>query len=880
MSAAPAGPPGWSTRLLTGWARLVVRRPGRVLAAILALGAVSAFATTRLRINSNQLDLIRQDLPEVQELKRVIDMIGGAGDLVIALRSSDPKLLRAVADDVDARLEADKANVRYVTYKLPVEFIRQNLGLFVETKDLESARTRINAYLRDALRRANPFFMEIRPTEPVKLDLADLVAKYNHVGKKSLGDDYHASDDGQMLVLLVKPMWDSNALGQTKRYVDELQADLARYSASNGRGVRLVESYERTVPPAGVVTYGLTGVYKMAVDDSFAIADSLGPVSALAFLAILLITAVFFRRVAPTVIVVSGMALGTVIAMGFAWLVFRELNMVTGILGGILMGFGVDYGIQYIYRARIELGAGKPYERALEDALVSAGRPASVAAVVTAGSFFILLVSEFRGFSQFGLLAGCGTLLIALTLFTWSPAILSLMGRRDPTWPARLVGTTPPPRERNEHGERRIPNPPRLLAIAGVLVAVLCAAAVPWRASPDGHPRAFPARLLDGVRFDYDTRALLPAYQPSVELQDEINDRFGTSADAVAVYTRDLAETKEVYDEIAGHPDKYPSVAFPVLSVYTFMPPADRAGANAAILRAWHAELSDIDVAALPPELQDQAHTFLTALDAKPYPVEQVPEVYASQFRELPTTRPENRGYLTFLSAREDLRNGKAMLRFVDEVRTIRVASGREYHAAGQPILYAMLARTVLHDGYVTVVLAALWILLMHFADFRSVKLALASVIPLVVGLATMLGILALAGWPLNFMNIIILPILLGFGVSHGLYLLHRFLEGTSPVVALESVGAAVASSTLTAIAGFGALLVASHNGLKSMGLVACLGLATTLLVSFTVLAAVLQMLHDRRAPSPVPQPAAAPGFPAPAALRAATSDAPVPPEP
>jgi uncharacterized protein len=135
----------------------------------------------------------------------------------------------------------------------------------------------------------------------------------------------------------------------------------------------------------------------------------------------------------------------------------------------------------------------------------------------------------------------------------------------------------------------------------------------------------------------------------------------------------------------------------------------------------------------------------------------------------------------------------------------------------------------------------------MHFADFRNTKLALASVIPLGVGLLMMLGVMSLIGEKLNFMNVIILPILLGFGVSHGLYLLHRFLEGTSPVVALRSVGAAVASSTLTAIAGFAALLGASHLGLKSMGLIACIGLTTTLVVSFTVLAAVLQLMHDQR---------------------------------
>jgi predicted RND superfamily exporter protein len=245
--------------------------------------------------------------------------------------------------------------------------------------------------------------------------------------------------------------------------------------------------------------------------------------------------------------------------------------------------------------------------------------------------------------------------------------------------------------------------------------------------------------------------------------------------------------------------------------------------------------------------VQKNAEFFKEVLARRPFGVEGVPQVYADEFKSLPTTKPENQGYLTFIYPRVDLRNGKDMLRFVDQIKHIPTASGKVYRAAGTTMLFGTLARTVLRDGYVTVILATLWILFMHYMDFRSVKLAAASVIPLGVGLVMMLGLMSMTNHQLNFMNIIILPILLGFGVSHGLYLLHRFLEGTSPVVALRSVGAAVASSTLTAIAGFGALFAAQHNGLKSMGLVACLGLTTTLIVSFTVLAAVLQLIHDQR---------------------------------
>src|SRR5690606_1862314 len=128
---------------------------------------------------------------------------------------------------------------------------------------------------------------------------------------------------------------------------------------------------------------------------------------------------------------------------------------------------------------------------------------------------------------------------------------------------------------------------------------------------------------------------------------------------------------------------------------------------------------------------------------------------------------------------------GKNMLAFADQTAEIETEQG-VFHSAGLPVLYAKLARIVLFDGKLTVLLAAVWILLMHYLDFRSVKLALASVIPLGVGLVMMLGMMAIMDERLNFMNIVMLPLLLGFGVSHGLYLLHRFLEGTSPLVALR----------------------------------------------------------------------------------------------
>jgi uncharacterized protein len=820
------------TRWATSYANVIVKHPGKVLLLLLALGAVSGWLTTKLTIESDQLALISQDLPEVKEVKRIIDMVGGAGYLMLAIRGDDVATLKKTSDALNEALLAAKDEngqpyVRFITYKVPVQFIQENMVL-------------------------------IKKTEPVKLELQDLIDKYSSVGNKSIRDEYYLSNDSKMILMLIKPMWNSTELARTKAFVEYLngntpigQQATTGLIAEVGKkvGVTMTEDYEKMGDSKNVY-FGFTGSYKSGVDDSYAIQESVDDVFIFAFSFICLITIAFFRKWAPTVIVITGMALGTILTMGFAKLTLGQLNMVTSIIGAILMGFGIDYGIHFIYRTRIELGTGKKYDEAISAALIQAGRPALIAAIVTGGSFLVLLVSQFRGFSQFGFLAGFGTLIIGFTLFSWSPAILALVGQKNPEWVAKLIGVMEPPKSSNEKGEIRIPRPGLILVVLSVIVGIVCAFSIPWvdAPQPKGPKEEKPSlveRFKHGVRFNYNTRALVPEDQPSIKLQDEINERFNISSDPIAIRSETMEEVKEIWDEL-NTPGKYPAIS-QVVSVYTFVPPPDVAERNAKVLAEWQEELKDFDVKALPPEMQEKADLFFKILAKRPFGVNEVPEVYASQFRHLPTTKPENHGYLTFVYPSVDLWDGKKMLEFTDQVRTIKTSSGKEFRAAGLAILYATLARIVLFDGKLTVILAALWILLMHYLDFRSVPLAAASVIPLGIGLWMMLGLMSITAHQLNFMNLVILPILLGFGVSHGLYLLHRFLEGTSPVVALRSVGAAVASSTLTAIAGFASLFFASHYGLQSIGFVACLGLTTTLFVSFTVLAAVLQIIHDRR---------------------------------
>ncbi len=795
---------------------------------MLLVALLGTAGASRLTINTNQLDLISQDLRQVKDVKRVVDMIGGTGHLILALRGRDQARLKAVSDDVAAALLADEEHVREVTYKVSTEFLLLRGALFMETADLEELRRRVTAKLRDVLKRANPFFFEIRKTEPVELKIDDLLEKYSRIGKKSITDDYYVSDDREMLLLLLKPMWDSNSLGRTGELVGQIRERLAAYGHDNPHGARLVEDYtEEPDPDPQVVEFGFTGSYQTNYDDSFAIRASLVPVAGVALAGIVLVLLLFFGRHAPSaLLVLAGLLLGIGETFGFAWLAIGQLNMVTSILAGILMGLGIDFGIHLVHRLREELGRGLELEAALTHTIESAGPASLVAAAGTGVAFLSLLFSDFRGFTHFGLLAGVGVFLIGASIYVWVPAVLLVLERWRPGLATRLVGRHD---LRGAEGrEARVPRPLLVLAVSVALAGGL-------------------STLAPRVPFEYNTRALLVEGQASVRLQDEINHRYRISSDPVAVYTPTLEDARKVFDLLHPVDEERFSTVDQVVSLFTFVPDRERQERNAAILADWRAEVSEIDPRSLPPEYGDRWEEALTYLSARPFTEADLPPRLRGMFRHLPTTRPDNHGFLTFIYAVVDLWDGKQMLQFASEVEDLDVGGGRVYHAAGGPILFAKLARIVLHDGRFCVVLTALLILLILVVDLRSLSGVLVALLPLVLGVGAMLGFMAAVGASLNFMNVVVFPVVLGYGVSHGVYLIHRFYEGSSPREALRSVGRAVACSTLTTLAGWAALLVAAHRGLKSMGMLACVGMLATLLVSFTVMPAILQVLHDRR---------------------------------
>jgi hypothetical protein len=142
-------------------------------------------------------------------------------------------------------------------------------------------------------------------------------------------------------------------------------------------------------------------------------------------------------------------------------------------------------------------------------------------------------------------------------------------------------------------------------------------------------------------------------------------------------------------------------------------------------------------------------------------------------------------------------------------------------------------------------------ILIVLLIDFRSLADALCSMLPVSIGFIGVFGMLGLTGLPLNFANIIVMPLIFGIGVDAGVHMVHRWRQEPfgRPAGLSGATGRGITLTMLTTMIGFGCMLLAQHRGIRSLGFVMIVGLSVTLAACYLVLPAVLRLRlpHDAR---------------------------------
>ena len=193
--------------------------------------------------------------------------------------------------------------------------------------------------------------------------------------------------------------------------------------------------------------------------------------------------------------------------------------------------------------------------------------------------------------------------------------------------------------------------------------------------------------------------------------------------------------------------------------------------------------------------------------------------------------------HLLKIYGRGDIWNFESLEKFVRDVRSV------DPRATGNPVQAyegsREMKRSYEQAGLysLVVILAVLWL------DFRSLKHSLLAALPLGLGMLQTFGLMGLVGIDLNAANLIGIPLILGIAVDYGVHIVHDALERPGPYRMSASTANSVLVDALTTILGFGALMVASHRGLESLGRLLTLGVTTCTLTSLVFLPALLNLV-------------------------------------
>jgi hopanoid biosynthesis associated RND transporter like protein HpnN len=610
------------------------------------------------------------------------------------------------------------------------------------------------------------------------------------------------------------------------------------------------------------VEIGLTGLPVMENDEMRASEQSMVWASVLSLIAVAVVISAGFGGLRHALMANGVLIIGMAWAFAWATASVGHLNILSVTFTVTMIGVGIDYGTYYVGRYLESRRRGLSCEAALLETSESVGPGILTGAITTAIAFFCASLTSFVGVAELGTIAGGGILLCCAAELLVLPAVLaivdrSVLGRRLPE-PVPVHAWLDPLMRR-----------PRLVMLAGMA----CTMAV--------------AGGLHELDYDHNLLNMQPDGLESVEVEKKLLEECDQSvwyALSIADSREQLLERKErlvalpnvervdeiasllpadeelkrpviarVRDRLAGLPERPPQI--PVDRIETLG--ETLAWAHAEVVKrpgglrtAWHIERIRDALRRLTPEecyrtvsafqqraagdLLSRLHALAVVADPEPPTLDDLPPSLVERFVG------SSGRHLLKIYGRGDIWNFESLERFVHDVRSV------DPRATGNP-LQAYEASLEMKRSYEQAALAALVVILgVLWLDFRHVGHALLAALPLFVGMLQMFGLMGLVGIDLNPANLIGIPLILGIAVDYGVHVMHDAIERPGPYRMSASTANSVLVDALTTILGFGALMVANHRGLESLGRVLSLGVTTCTISALILLPALLTMLRSR----------------------------------
>ncbi|MCK6548272.1 MMPL family transporter [Myxococcota bacterium] len=753
-----------------------------------ALGIAGAIIGRAVPIRLSIAHLLPESNPAVQELEEVSKEVGGVGYLGVLIGPTDEpeRHLAALADVISKR-----DDIRYVFYEREQYLMRKRAMYLIPRADFdEMVRASRTILLKGSS--MGPLDLGIDTDEERAANEAEARAFFERLRKEQLGGEstmsarnqrYFLSKDGRHAMLFAKPTFDSEDLGRGKALVAGAQLDVSKV--------------------LGDVPFKLWGRYVNQNTDTKAVEADIAKASTISVVSILVILILGLGSVRAAIVTLGCVIVSMGWTAGFIQLAVGQINIITGFMLAILSGLGVEYGIHLVRRYHQERAAGRTHDEAVASSYSHVGRALFSAALTSAGAFLILKLSDFRGFSELGLIAGFGVLSIYAVYMLAFPLLSGLLTDR-----ARMLHV------REAFGF--YPVSPKWIWVAPLFVA-----AVAWG--------------LQHAKFETNFSKMRKLSSEADRMNTLVVELMGgRSTTPAAILAKDPEQAEQVRVLLSG--DEFKPTIQHVISLHGVVPP-DQAERSRALepLRRRIKKLSD-------EELREK-----TGFDPvlvrewvaeKPYTRAELPPHLSDPFGKS--------GSVIAVYSNDQLHHIPGVRLFSSLLMKAK-AKFPEIKIGTDAVILAQIVDYVTNDGKLVMLLFLVGAFFVMWLDFRSVREAALLETQLVLGIVLLVSLMGIFDVPFTILNVAMVPAVLAAGIDMGVHIRHREIEaGGGSIASARYVAQSVQLGVTTTLLGFGSLFVAQAEMLRGIAWISVLGQISMYLVCMVLVPVVRDELLRR----------------------------------
>jgi hopanoid biosynthesis associated RND transporter like protein HpnN len=862
---------------------------------IALFGVCVYYTIMHLQFSTNRNDLVGSEKEYHKHFLEFKKEFPGQDDIAAVVESEDPEKNRQFVERLGARLEKETNLFKEVFYKGDLKMLGPKALLFLDEPSLRELQKTLAEY--------RPFIAHFSKATNL-VSLFQLVN--NQISSQMLKPQQNTPDPEieslmkglpalERIIDLgadairrpgippspgVTALFDAGPEAQAQEYITFGKGRFYLATARTGREEdneravqRMRELVAETQQEVPGVNVGVTGEPVLEFDEMVQSQRDTMVASVISLLGSALIFIYGYRQTGRPIKAVLSLIVGLGYTMGYTTLAVGHLNILTITFLPMLIGLAIDFGVHLITRYEEELRHGKSEKVSLEKAMVNTGLGIITGAFTTAGAFFAMGFTDFKGIQEMGIISGGGLLICLIPMMTMLPVLL-LRGRQN-----KIDEAAAPQIDRRAQLEKMWLDRPFTVIGITLGICVLCFTQFPK------------------VYFDYNLLHMQSKGLPAVQFEQKLINSAGKSVLFAAVMANNAEEAVELEKRIArlstvatndamsqyitGNQQPRLEIIGQIkrdLTALRFLRPDTEPVAIDDLSRVlWSLngylglalteieEHNETQLATQVKSIRSSIDDFRREMNSgnRKLVSERLAAYQQALFKDLQDTfralrTQDNSSPLTAKDLPASLRDrfvgvtGKQLIQvypkgnvwerkeqeeFVNQLRAI------DPKVTGTPV-QLLEYETLLKNSYIQAAFYSLIaIIIMVFLHFRNLGAVMLALLPVAIGTIWMVGMMGWRDIPFNPANIMTLPLVIGIGVTNGIHILNRFAEEQNPGILAKSTGKAVLVSALTAIAGFGSLIPAKHQGIASLGAVMSVGIATCMLAALTILPALLTLL-------------------------------------